>query len=298
MSEPLHPLTRRTVIASGAAAAAAVALGAALPLPARAAPSRSRVVLVRRPDALDGAGEPRAPVLVEMLDAAVAALLEAGDAAAAWRAVAGPGDVVGVKSNRWRRLATPPALEDAIVARLRAAGVRADDVAVDDQGVRENPVFRRATGLLNIRPMRTHHWAGLGTLVKNYIMFVEQPWTYHDNACERLGEVWTLPHVRGRTRLNVLVMLTPLFHGTGPHHFSSAYTWPYAGLVVSRDPVAADAVGAAIITARRREHFGGDRPIAPSPHHIQVADTRFGVGVSRLDAIDLVRVGESAGALI
>jgi hypothetical protein len=164
--------------------------------------------------------------------------------------------------------------------------------------VLRNPVFVRATALVNARPMRTHHWAGLGTLLKNYIMFVGEPWTYHDNACERLGEIWTLPGVKGKTRLNVLVLLTPLFHGTGPHHFNRAHTWPYAGLVVSQDPVAADAVGAAIIAARRREFFGEDRPLAPSPHHIAVADTRYGVGVSRLDAVELVRLGERSGSLV
>ena len=298
MSQPLQPLTRRALITTGAAAAAAVAVGSALPRAAAAASGGSRVVLVRRPDAVDGDGAARGTVLQEMLDAAVVALLDAGDPAAAWRALVKPEDVVGVKSNVWRRLATPPALEEAIVARVRNAGVAADAVAVDDQGVLTNPVFRRATALVNMRPMRTHHWAGLGTLLKNYIMFVEQPWSYHDNACERLGEIWTLPHVRGKTRLNVLVMLTPLFHGAGPHHFNRAYTWPYAGLLVSRDPVAADAVGAAIIAAKRREHFGEERPIAPSPHHIAVADARYGVGVSRLDSIDLVRIGERPDSLV
>jgi hypothetical protein len=289
-------MTRRKVITTGACAAAAAAVAATWPRTVAAA--GSRVVLVRRPDALDGDGAPRPAALREMLDAAVVALLDAGEPAAAWRKLLSPQDVVGVKSNGWRRLATPPALEEAIVARVREAGVSADAVAVDDQGVLTNPVFRRATALVNARPLRTHHWAGLGTLLKNYIMFVEQPWSYHDNACERLGEIWTLPHVRGKTRLNVLVMLTPLFHGTGPHHFNRAFTWPYAGLLVSQDPVAADAVGAAIIAAKRREHFGEERPIAPSPHHIAVADTRYGVGVSRLDSIDLVRIGERAGSLI
>ena len=297
MSDPLQPITRRELIASGAAAAATLAVGTG-PRPAAAAGKGSRVVLVRRPDVLDGEGAPRAAVLHEMLDAAVGALLDDAEPEAAWRKLLTPHDVVGVKSNRWSRLATPPALEDAIVARARTVGVSADAVAVEDQGVLASPVFRRATALVNIRPMRTHHWAGLGTLLKNYIMFVAEPWTYHDNACERLGEIWTLPHVRGKTRLNVLVMLTPLFHGTGPHHFSRTFTWPYAGLLVSQDPVAADAVGAAIIAARRREHFGEDRPIAPSPHHIAIADTRYGVGVSRLDAIDLVRLGERAGSLV
>jgi len=291
-------LTRREAIKAGIGAAMVGGLGLpALPIAAQGAEG-ARVVLIRRPDAFDDTGAMRGGVLEEMLDQAVAALLGVSDAAAAWRRLVGPEDVVGVKSNAWSPLATPPELERAIVSRVQGAGVAADAVAVDDRGILRNPVFRRATALINTRPMRTHNWAGLGTLLKNYIMFVEQPWAYHDNACERLGEIWTLPHVRGKTRLNVLVMLTPLFHGTGPHHFSAAYTWRYGGLVVSRDPVAADALGAAIITARRREHFGEERPITPSPHHITVADTRYGLGVSRLDRIEIVRLGERAGSLV
>jgi hypothetical protein len=297
MNKSLQPVTRRKVLADGACAAAAAVAGLALPVRAGAA-GGSRVVLVRRPDVLDAEGAPRAAVLAGMLDEAVAALLGVAEPTAAWARLFRREDVVGVKSNGWRRLATPPSLEETIVARVRAAGVAADAVAVDDQGILRNPVFVRATALVNTRPMRTHHWAGLGTLLKNYIMFVGEPWAYHDNACERLGEIWTLPHVKGKTRLNVLVMLTPLFHGTGPHHFSRAHTWPYAGLVVSQDPVAADAVGAAIIAARRREFFGEDRPIAPSPHHIAFADTRYGLGVSRLDAIEIVRLGERGGSLV
>jgi hypothetical protein len=291
-------LTRRDVIRTGVGAAVAGGLSlAGVPAPAAAAPG-SRVVLVRRPEAVDAAGVVPPEALAAMLDEAVAALHGVGDPGKGWRRVVRPGDVVGVKTNRWRPLHTPEALEDAIVARLRAAGVAAADVAVDDQDVLRNPVFARATALVNTRPMRTHHWAGLGTCLKNYIMFAETPSAYHDNACETLGAVWTLPNVRGKTRLNVLVMLTPLFHGVGPHHFNRAYTWPYGALVVSADPVAADAVGAAIITAKRRDHFGEERPITPSPHHIAVADTRYGIGVSRLDRIDLVRLGERAGSLI
>ena len=45
-------------------------------------------------------------------------------------------------------------------------------------------------------------------------------------------------------RLNILVMLTPQFHGVGPHSFSSRFTWPYGGLLVGTDPVAVDATGA------------------------------------------------------
>jgi hypothetical protein len=176
--------------------------------------------------------------------------------------------------------------------------VKADDVAVDDRGVLKNALFLRATALVNTRPMRTHHWAGLGTCTKNYIMFSPEPSSYHANACEYLGALWRLPVCKDKTRLNVLVMLTPQFHGVGPHNFSPEHVWPYAGLIVSRDPVAADAIGAAIITAKRRDFFGEARPITPSIHHISVADTRFNLGSSRPERIELVRLGESRFSLV
>jgi hypothetical protein len=233
-----------------------------------------------------------------MLDDAVARLLDETDAAAAWRRLVRPNDVVGIKTNQWERLPTPAAVETALRRRVLGIGVAADAVAVADRGARTDPVFRRATALINARPMRAHAWSGLGTCIKNYIAFSPRPSQYHPNGCEDLGAVWRLPEVKGKTRLNVLVMLTPQFHGLGPHSFSPEYVWPYGGLVVSRDPVAADTVGATIITAKRRSFFGEDRPLAPTPHHIRVAGERYGLGEWRLEAIELVRLGEEDGALI
>jgi len=254
-------------------------------------PEKSRVVIVRNKDVLDRQGQPRFTVLQEMLDQAVSTLLEAPDPESAWKQLVKPGEVVGIKSNVWHYLPTPRALEEAIQMRLSDAGVKEEDLDADDRGVLGNPVFERATALINTRPMRTHHWSGLGTLLKNYIMFVSWPFRYHGNACERLGAIWQLPNVKGKTRLNVLVMLTPLFHGIGPHHFSSRYTWPYCGLIVSTDPVAADATGARIIQAKRDTFFGEEKPISPPPLHIAAADTRFGLGNSRPERIQLIELG-------
>lgn len=289
------PITRRKVLEQGRWLALGSALGS---LPLAAAPPASRVVLVRDPRVVDGDGRVNAAVLEEMLDAAVVRLFSETSAAAAWRKVAGPADVVGVKSNEWRYLPTPSELEAAIRRRLMEAGVKGERLAIADRRVLRDPVFQAATALINVRPLRTHHWSGLGTLIKNYIMFVPDPVSYHGNACEPLGAIWHLPHVKGKTRLNILVMLTPQFHSLGPHHFAKSYTWPYGGLLVSRDPVAADAVGAAIIQAKRRQHFGEDRPLAPPPHHIRFADEKYGLGVSNLARIDLIRLGAQEDSLI
>ena len=93
-------------------------------------------------------------------------------------------------------------------------------------------------------------------------------------------------------------MLTPLFHGSGPHHYNPRYTWAYNGLIVGTDMVACDAVGVTILQNKRNEFFGEERPINPSPKHIFLADTRHGVGVADLSKSDLVRLGDADGILI
>ncbi len=285
-------ITRRDFLRTGTC----VALGsiAGFPLAGSlqaAVPAKSRVVLVRDKRVLDDADRVDPVVLGEMLDRGVRNLLRSSSSSGAWKRLVSPGDVVGIKTNVWTYLPTPEPLNAAIRDRLIEAGVKRENISADDRGVLRDPVFRRATALVNVRPMRTHHWSGLGTLLKNYIMFVPDPSSYHADACERLGAIWQLPHVRDRTRVNVLVMLTPLFHGMGPHHFSRRHTWPYCGLIVSDDPVAADATGARIIQAKRNAYFGEDRPISPPPRHIAAADARFGLGNSRPEKIDLVRIG-------
>ncbi|UCG11838.1 MAG: DUF362 domain-containing protein [Deltaproteobacteria bacterium] len=292
-------ITRRDFIRVGSCFTMGSLMGLPLVRSVQAKSSdKSRVVLVRDGNVIDSGGNLSPGVLEDMLDKAVTALMHTADPVSAWAQLVKPSDVVGIKTNAWYHLPTPEQLEAAIWMRLLDAGVKKGNVSADDRGVLGNPVFQRATALINVRPMRTHHWSGLGTLLKNYIMFVPSPWKYHGNACERLGAIWQLPHVAGKTRLNILVMLTPLFHGIGPHHFSRRYTWRYCGLIVSRDPVAADATGARIIQAKRNLFFGTEKPISPPPRHIPEANVRFGLGNSQPDQIQLIRLGWQKDLLI
>ena len=288
-------LDRRGFLSVSGGAAAATLLGAA---PTQAADTRARVVLVRRREVLGPDGRVNGPVLHAMLNEAVAALLGEKDAGAAWRRLVKPSDVVGVKSNVWGPLPTPPELEQAIRDEIVGAGVRPENVGVDDRGVRSNPVFRRMTALVNVRPMRTHAWSGLGTCLKNVIMFVDNPPDYHDVSCATLGAIWQLPQLAGKVRLNVLVMLTPQFHSVGPHSFAKDLVWPYYGLIVGVQPAPVDATGARILQAKRRQHFGADRPVSPSPHHIEIAGSRYGLGPTDPAGIDLVRLGLADDALL
>jgi hypothetical protein len=292
-------ISRREFIRNSAAAMAAGTLALAFPgkQGAQAAP-RTRVVLIRDKDVLDENGAVNASVLQRMLDESLKMLLGEKDAAAAWKRIIKPTDIVGIKTNGWRNLATPPQLEEAIRGGVLSAGVKAEHISVRDQGVLNDPVFQSATALVNVRPMRTHDWSGLGTLLKNYIMFVPDPPRFHPDSCADLAALWQLPGVKGKTRLNVLVMLTPLFHSVGPHGFNPTYVWNYSGLLLSLDPVAADATGARIIQAKRREFFGADRPINPPPKHIELADTRHHLGTADPNKIDLIKLGWTEGILI
>lgn len=287
-------ITRRELLGGAAALGALLAPRRLL----AAAAARPRVVLVREREVLDASGRIRPLVLERMLDQAVARLLGARDATTAWKKLIRPTDTVGIKSNVWKHLPTPPELEAALRRRVIAAGVDAKRVAVDDRGVRDNPVFQRATALINVRPMRTHHWSGVGSLIKNYIMFIPDPPRYHPDSCADLAAIWKLPVVAGKTRLNVLVMLTPLFYGVGPHHYDNQFVWRYQGLLVGTDPVAVDRVGLEIILRKRRAHFGEERRMRPPAKHIELADTRHRLGVADLAKIELVKLGWSDGALI
>jgi hypothetical protein len=181
---------------------------------------------------------------------------------------------------------------------LIEAGVREENIAVDDRGILSNPVFQRSTVLINARPMRAHHWSGVGGCLKNYIMFSPDPASYHPDSCIDLGALWNLPAVKGKTRLNVLVMLTPQFHCMGPHHFDPEYVWPYGGLLVGTDPVAIDAVGLRILEAKRRLYFQEETRMRPPVRHIAAAETKHHVGIADPGRIEVVRIGWDEGILI
>jgi len=258
----------------------------------------TRVVLVRN-DRVWLAGGALDPAVVQgMLDEAVMKLTGEGDVRAAFRHFVKSDDVVGVKSNVWRMLPTPRELENAILARVRQAGVPAERIGVDDRGVLGNPLFRNATAIINVRPMRTHYWSGVGGCLKNMITFTPRPSDYHGDSCADMASFWKLPLVAGKVKLNILSMLNPLFHGRGPHHFDQRYVWRYNGLLVGTDPVAVDAVGLAIIQAKRRSFFGDERALQTPPKHIELADRRHGLGIADLRRIELIRLGSSTDILI
>jgi len=287
------PITRRDFMRDSSYAVLGAAIGLSL-----GEEKKSRVVLIRHKDVLDANSNINEKILQKMLDEAVMTLLDQDDPVKAFQTLVKPGEIVGIKTNFWSYLPTPKELENAIKRRVMDAGVKEENIGIDDHGVKENPIFQKSTSLINVRPLRTHYLAGISGCMKNYIMFAESQPEYHPNSCANLGKLFYLPIVKGKTRLNVLCTLTPQFHGRGPHHFSRRYVWNYKGLLVGQDPVAVDAVALRLIMAKRAEQLGKAKELPPIPKHIEIADKVHKLGTSDLAKIELIKLGWKEDILI
>lgn len=310
MTGDTHKFSRREFLKDSTLAAAGMAFGSSLVgMEARgevnetagkeAAPSavktRSKVVLIRDKSVVTAAGGVDAAVAARMIDEALCELLGSKKPEDAWRQLFGPDDLAGIKTNVYSYLPTPPELNEQLKKRIAACALPEASVPVTDREA--HTLLAGRTAILNVRPVRTHHWSGIGGCIKNHIMFVTNPADYHGDSCADLGAIWNLPILKGKTRLNVLLALNPLFYGRGPHNFDPRYQWNYCGIFVSRDPVAVDALGAELLRLKRIDHFGEDKVVTPTKH-IQVAEARHGLGVSDLARIDLVRMGWKDGILL
>ena len=263
-----------------------------------ASSDKSRVVLIRDEKALVSFKKPDPEVVQNMLDEAITTLLDEKDPVKVWKRLIKPSDVVGIKSNVMHYLPTTAEVEQAIKRRILDVGVPEQNIGIDDRGVRRNPVFQRATAIINARPARTHHWSGIGGCIKNHIMFVPSAPAYHPDSCADLAALWKEFNLVERTKLNILVMLNPQFHTVGPHSYNDKYVWEYKGIMVSQDPVAVDAIGLRIIEAKRHEYFGEDLPMQTPAKHIRIADTKHNLGASDPSRIELIKLGWKEGILI
>ncbi len=287
-------ITRRRFVTTVSTAAVAAAISPALAASGDA--GRARVVLVRDENALDEAGKPRADVVQRMLDRGMCELLETKEPVEAWKRVVGTSRTVGIKTNVWKNLPTGAEVEAALERRIVEAGIPKAGVRIDDRGARET--LTRCDVLVNARPLRTHHWAGIGSCLKNPIMFAPEPSFYHPDLCADLGSLWSLPAIHGKVKLNVLVVLTPQFLTRGPNHFDARYVWPYRGILLSTDPVAVDTVGVRLLDAKRKLALEEERPLTQLAHHVRIAGEKYKLGVSDPSRIDLIKLGWDKDLLI
>ena len=293
MSDGRRALTRRDFVRGTAGAAAGVSLfgAGALAAPGRA-PRSAAVVLVRDRRVLDVAHDVDAAVLREMLAGAVMRVTGAATARDGWRTLVTPGDVVGLVPTSHLN-----PTHDEVVASVRAAiqdaGVPADRIRIAQGGPDR---AEACTALISLPALKAHWLTGIGTVLKNYITFSGHPSHYHDENNDRLGEIWLLPQVKGKTRLVLVDALRPLCD-KGPQP-DPRYMWDYKGLIAGTDPVAVEAVSLKILTAKREALRGEPWPLSPPPLCVQMADKRYGLGTCRHEEIAIERVGWGEDALV
>ena len=293
MSDGRRALTRRDFVRGTAGAAAGVSLFGPGALAARGrAPRSAAVVLVRDRRVLDGAHAVDSAVFREMLAGAVMRVTGAATARDGWRTLVTPADVVGLVPTSHLN-----PTHDEVVASVRAAiqdaGVAADRIRIAQGGPDR---AEACTALISLPALKAHWLTGIGTVLKNYITFSGHPSHYHDENNDRLGEIWLLPQVKGKTRLVLVDALRPLCD-KGPQP-DPRYMWDYKGLIAGTDPVAVEAVSLKILTAKREALRGEPWPLSPPPLCVQMADKRYGLGTCRHEEIAIESLGWGEDALV
>ncbi len=119
-------ITRRNLLCAG--------LGGAVALRA-AAPEKSRVVIASDPALRATFASPESARVLKLLDRAVQSFYAADSPLAAWKKIARPNEVVGLKVNclSGRGAATSTVLVEAIGERLQQAGIPARNIVVWDR---------------------------------------------------------------------------------------------------------------------------------------------------------------------
>jgi len=254
----------------------------------------STVVLIRNERAVGEGDRVNAAIVQEMVDTALAEFTGEKDSAKAWARFIKPEDTVGVKFTRcgWMRVHTEQAVIDAIVRRVEGAGVARERILAQDGGL---PVAR-CTALINVPSVKVHTLTGIAVSIKNYINFTPQPSRYHGAESSKLGEVFFLPDVKGKTRLIIVDMLRPYF-GPGPQ-INPLHRWNYGGILVATDPVAVDTVCLRICQVKRDLFKGEEWPISPPPDSIYSADKNYKLGTSDPTKIKLIKLGWEKDVLI
>jgi hypothetical protein len=244
-------------------------------------PTSSLVEVIRDKNVLNSKLDVDSNILKKMLDRSITHLTGKETVQEAWSVLIKPEDTVGLVTTSHLN-ATHDELVDIVEKSLIKAGIPEDRIVTG----RGRPAQAEAcTALISLPALKAHWLTGIGTVLKGYIMFSGRPSMYHGEDSAKLGEIWHLPNVKGKTRLIIVDALYPLC-AKGPQA-DPRYQWAYNGLIVGKDPVAVDTVCLKIITEKRQALRGEPWPLSPPPICVEAADKVYGLGTSRLDRIKI-----------
>jgi uncharacterized protein (DUF362 family) len=309
-------------------------LGAYLSLPtylrmAQASPAKSRVVIARDDGPSHGSKISEAK-LIQILDRSVQALYQRDNPLDAWKLVAKPGQVVGLKVNclAGKGISTNFELVEAISERLQQIGA---EVVVWDRLNRDleragysiqekgrgprcfgndhlgfgqqlethnlvgSLVCRTLTELcdvvINVPVLKDHGITGVTMAMKNMFGAIHNPNKYHLNVGDPyVPDVYMLKPIREKVVLTICDAIQAQYEG-GPSYMPH-WTWPYKGLIVGVDPVALDFTGWQILDKKRKEvGMPVLGEVGRQPTYIATAaDSNHNLGTNDPNRIELLEV--------
>jgi len=263
-------------------------------VPFSAEKPESKVVLIRHQAVINKKDTINQKIVSEMIDTALKTFSGEEDALKAWRRYIRPEDTVGVKFTHcdWMRIPTEQAVIDAILKRISDLKVPESRIYAQDGDL----PLEKCTILINVPTVKVHTLTGIAASLKNYINFSKKPGSYHHDGSANLGEVWLMPHVKGKTKLIIVDLLRPYF-GPGPQ-INPLHRWNYNGILVGTDPVAIDTVCTKICQVKRNLFKEEEWLLTPPPKSIATAETKYRLGTSNPLKIKLIRLGWEQNILI
>lgn len=286
-------LTRRDFVRgtlSAAVGASALASGTSIGQVRK--PRASRVTVVREQSALSNDHVVDKAVLKRMLGETLFRVTSEKTVRSAWLSLVKPDDTIGLVPTPHLN-PTHQELVDLIRESLVEAGIPGERVLLA-QGGPDKP--KSCTALIALPGLKAHWLTGIGTVLKNYITYSGHPSAYHDENNAKLGEIWNLPLVRGKTRLVLVDALYPLCD-KGPQP-DPRYKWNYNGLIAGTDPVAVETICLKIISGKRHALRGESWPLSPPPLCVAAADEHYNLGTSRIEEIKVDQAGWSQDLLL
>jgi hypothetical protein len=250
-----------------------------------AAAGSSLVTIVRDKNAMDAAKNVNTDILKNMLDQTLIKFTGKNSVKDAWLSLVKPSDKIGLVPTPHLN-PTHEELVNAVKSSLIDSGIPEENIS-DAQGGPDKP--KACTALIGLPGLKAHWLTGIGTVLKLYILYSGSPRSYHQQDNSKLGEIWNLPFVKGKTRLVLVDALHPLCD-KGPQP-DPRYKWAYNGLIAGTDPVALDTVCLKIIMNKRESLRGEPWPLSPPPLCVEAADKVYGLGTSRMENIKIEHYG-------
>lgn len=286
MKSEKRKLTRRDFIRGTVGATLGASLvGVSWSKAKGAAAGSSLVTIVRDKNAMDAAKNVNTDVLKNMLDQTLTKFTGKNSVKDAWLSLVKPSDMIGLVPTPHLN-PTHEELVTAVKSSLIDSGIPEENIT-NAQGGPDKP--KACTALIALPALKAHWLTGLGTVMKIYIQYTGNARQYHEQNNSKLGETWTLPYVKGKTKL-VLVDALHALCDKGPQP-DPRYKWAYNGLIAGTDPVAVDTVCLKIIMNKREAMRGEPWPISPPPLCVEAADKVYGLGTSQLENIKIEHYG-------